>query len=69
MSEDDESEEIQKGGKQSQEESKKSIVEQLVSINSQVRCQTRDLETRLDKAYRSGVGKKYGYSSVGNLSV
>ena len=27
-----------------------------------------DLESRLDKAYKSGAGKKYGYQSVANLS-
>jgi hypothetical protein len=29
---------------------------------------TSDIERKLDSAYKSGVGKKYGYDSVSNLS-
>lgn len=29
---------------------------------------TSDIEKKLDNAYKSGVGKKYGYDSVSNLS-
>ena len=29
---------------------------------------TSDIEHKLDKAYKSGAGKKYGYDSVSSLS-
>ncbi len=69
ISQDYEAERSLSKSKRSQEESKEDIVTQLVNMNQNVRCATRELETRLDKAYRSGAGKKYGYNSVSNLSV
>ena len=36
----------------------------LLGMNDQMRNFSRDVENRLDRAYKSGAGKKYGYEGI-----
>ena len=55
--------------KRSQEESKGDIVTTLLSMNSEMRTFSREMESRLDRVYKhGGATKKFGYDSVTNLS-
>lgn len=54
----------QDGPKVSQEESKSTIVKTLLNMNSQMRNFDKEIESRLDKAYKTGAGKKYGYDGI-----
>jgi hypothetical protein len=38
-------------------------------MNNEMRTFSRDVESRLDKAYKQGATKKYGYDSITNLSL
>lgn len=38
-------------------------------MNSDIRAFSSDMETRLDKVYKSGAGKKYGYESITKTSA
>jgi hypothetical protein len=38
-------------------------------MNQSMREFTVDMESRLDRAYKSGAGKKYGYSSITNIAA
>lgn len=68
MEEDYQAEQISKGNKASLEGNKKNIVNQLLNMNQSMREFTIDLESKLDRAYKSGAGKKYGYSSITNTA-
>jgi hypothetical protein len=37
-----------------------------MGMNSQMRTFSRDVESRLDKVYNKGAGKKYGYDDITN---
>lgn len=50
--------------KPSLEGSKKGIVDKLLNMNQSMRDFSIDLESKLDQAYKSGAGKKYGYSAI-----
>lgn len=50
--------------KGSLEENKSGIVKKLLGMNSQMRDFTKDVESRLDKAYQQGAAKKYGYEDI-----
>jgi hypothetical protein len=39
-----------------------------MNMNEDMRGFSRDMETRLDKVYKQGAGKKYGYDSITTLS-
>lgn len=38
-------------------------------MNEDIRAFSSDMETRLDKVYKSGAGKKYGYDSITKTST
>jgi hypothetical protein len=40
-----------------------------MGMNSQMRTFSRDVESRLDKVYNKGAGKKYGYDDITNQSM
>lgn len=41
----------------------------LMGMNSYMRIFSRDIESRLDKVYTKGAGKKYGYDDITNQSM
>jgi hypothetical protein len=43
-------------------------VNQLLNINQSMKEFSCDLESRLDKAYKSGATKKYGYTGIVSTS-
>lgn len=51
------------------EERKGGIVKTLMGMNSYMRIFSRDIESRLDKVYTKGAGKKYGYDDITNQSM
>jgi hypothetical protein len=55
--------------KVSQEEKKGGIVKKLLGMNNQMRTFSREVESRLDKVYTKGAGKKYGYDDITNQSM
>ena len=40
-----------------------------MGMNDNMRCFSRDLESRLDRVYKQGATKKFGYDSITNLSA
>ena len=38
-------------------------------MNHDIRAFSSEMETRLDKVYKSGAGKKYGYDSITKTSA
>ena len=61
--EDDEAE-VERRGKVSQEGQKRQIFEQLDDMASSMRSFTTDIESRLDKIYKQGASKKFGFSDI-----
>lgn len=58
-----------KKNKPSQEGQKKSIVNQLMGMNSSMRDFATDIESRLDRAYKVGATKKFGYDGITNTAM
>ena len=54
--------------KVSQEESKTNIVNTLVNMNQTMKEFSNDLESRLDRVYKKGASKKFGYDSIASAS-
>ncbi|CDW85388.1 UNKNOWN [Stylonychia lemnae] len=65
---DDEAEVMNKKQKPSHEQSKHHIVNKLNGMNQSMRDFTSSLESRLDRAYKTGATKKFGYDGVINAS-
>eukprot|EP00347_Sterkiella_histriomuscorum_P006826 403351287 len=57
-----------KKNKPSHEQSKSTIVNKLYGMNQSIRDFTSDLESRLDRAYKSGATKKFGYDGLTTAS-
>jgi len=66
--EDDEAEELRAGNRISHERQKLHIFEQLGDMASQMKSFTADIESRLDKVYKEGATKKFGFDEITNLA-
>ena len=61
---DDESGEIQRGGKVSHEADKVKIFNKIEDMHSNMKSFATDIETRLDNIYKNGAAGKFGFDDV-----